>query len=355
MLSLSDTYNRQINYLRVSVTDRCNFRCAYCMPPEGVPWRPHAEILRFEEIAAVVRAAAALGISKVRLTGGEPLVRAGIVELVALLAAIPGLDDLSMTTNGALLARHAADLRRAGLRRVNVSLDTLDPERFQRITRLGRLADVLAGIAAAQAAGLLPVKLNTVAVRGFNDDELVALAAHTIAEDWHVRFIELMPVGMVEARDREPRAGGACQDIDTPNVLLDTAEHSPEAGFIAVAEIKARIEAALGVLTPARPTVGNGPARYYRLTGARGTIGFISPVSEHFCNQCNRLRLTADGHLRPCLLADGELDLRTPLRQGASQADIQALFRQAIQAKPQGHRLAEQVRPQVRAMSQIGG
>ncbi len=354
MFGLSDAYNRRINYLRLSVTDRCNFRCVYCLPPEGVPWRPHAEILRFEEIAAVVRAAAALGISKVRLTGGEPLVRAGIVELVAMLAAIPGLDDLSMTTNGALLARHAADLRRAGLRRVNVSLDTLDAGRFQRITRLGRLEDVLAGIAAAQEAGLLPVKLNTVAVRGFNDDELVTLAARTIGEDWHVRFIELMPVGL-GGSGQEARAGGACQDVDTPNVLRDAAEHSPEAGFIAVAEIKARIEAALGVLTPARPTVGNGPARYYRLAGARGTIGFISPVSEHFCDQCNRLRLTADGHLRPCLLADGELDLRTPLRQGASQADLQALLRQAIQAKPQGHRLAEQVWPQVRAMSQIGG
>jgi cyclic pyranopterin phosphate synthase len=271
MLSLSDTYNRRINYLRLSVTDRCNFRCVYCLPLEGVPWRPHAEILRFEEIAAVVQAAAALGISKVRLTGGEPLVRAGIVELVAMLAAIPGLDDLSMTTNGALLARHAADLRRAGLRRVNVSLDTLDPERFQRITRLGRLADVLAGIAAAQEAGLLPVKLNTVAVRGFNDDELVALAAHTIGEDWHVRFIELMPVGLVSS-GQEARAGGACQDVDTPNVLLETVEHSPETGFIAVAEIKARIEATLGALTPARPTVGNGPARYYRLEIGRAHV-----------------------------------------------------------------------------------
>ena len=324
-----DNFNRPISYLRISVTDRCNLRCVYCMPPEGVPWRSHDEILRYEEIGLIVQAAASLGISKVRLTGGEPLVRLGFVELVRMLARVPGIDDLAMTTNGTLLARYAAELAEAGLKRVNVSLDTLQPERFRQITRGGDLEAVFEGIAAARDAGLVPLKINTVLVRGLNDDEVVDFARLTLEGDWHVRFIELMPLGANAAW-----AGD---------------------GYVAVDEVRRRIEDAWGELVPAKVGVGNGPARYYRLPGAVGTIGFISPISEHFCYQCNRLRLTADGRLRPCLLSDYEIDLRTPLRQGAGLAEVRELLIHSIGAKPERHHLDESVSPRERAMSEIGG
>jgi cyclic pyranopterin phosphate synthase len=324
-----DNFNRPISYLRVSVTDRCNLRCVYCMPPEGVPCRSHEEILRYEEIELIVRAAASLGISKVRLTGGEPLVRLGSVELVRMLARIPGIDDLAMTTNGTLLARHAAELAEAGLKRVNVSLDTLQPKRFRQITRRGDLAAVLEGIAAAREAGLVPLKVNTVVLRGLNDDEVVDFARLTLEGDWHVRFIELMPLGANTAW-----AGD---------------------GYVPAGEVRRRIEDALDELVSAKVGVGNGPARYYRLPGAVGTIGFISPLSEHFCYQCNRLRLTADGRLRPCLLSDYEIDLRTPLRQGADLAGIRELLIRSIRSKPERHHLNESVTPRKRAMSEIGG
>ncbi|MBM4465532.1 MAG: GTP 3',8-cyclase MoaA [Chloroflexi bacterium] len=346
-----DSFNRSISYLRVSVTDRCNLRCVYCMSAEGVPWRPHDEVLRYEEIETVVRAAAELGIGKVRLTGGEPLVRLGMVDLVAMLARIPGLDDLAMTTNGILLARYAEELRAAGLRRVNVSLDTLRSERFRRITRLGELSDTLEGIAAAKQAGLVPVKVNTVVIRGLNDDEVVDFARLTYAPppasaphspqlwgvrgarggggEWHVRFIEVMPLG-----NNADWAGN---------------------GYVPMSEVRERIEEELGELIPARLGDGSGPARYYRLPGAQGTIGFITPISEHFCYQCNRLRLTADGKLRPCLLSDYEIDLRTPLRRGATIEDIKHLIAEAVHAKPERHHLSEQVIPRGRAMSEIGG
>jgi cyclic pyranopterin phosphate synthase len=327
-----DAYNRPISYLRVSVTDRCNLRCIYCMPPEGAPWRPHEEILRYEEIETVVRAATELGISKVRLTGGEPLVRLGIVDLVRNLAHIPGVDDLAMTTNGILLSRYAVALADAGLQRVNISLDTLRPERFRRITRLGRLEDVLAGMEAAQRAGLEPVKINTVVIRGMNDDEAVDLARKTTEAGWNVRFIELMPVGNGVLAD-----GGWRERVVTAG------------------EIRPKIEAVLGELEPAKVSVGGGPARYYRLPGARGTLGFITPISEHFCYRCNRLRLTADGQLRPCLLSDYEINLRTPLRQGADVDQIKGLLLKGIESKPMQHHLDEWKRPENRVMSEIGG
>jgi cyclic pyranopterin phosphate synthase len=327
-----DACNRPISYLRVSVTDRCNLRCVYCMPPEGVSWRSHEEILRYEEIETVVRAAAELGISKVRLTGGEPLVRPGVADLVQMLADIPGVDDLAMTTNGTFLSRYAADLAEAGLRRVNVSLDTLRPERFRRITRLGRLEDVLAGMEAAREAGLEPIKINTVVIRGMNDDEAVDFAQKTVSEAWNVRFIEFMPVGNGEFAD------GRWQEK-----------------VVTAAEIRQQIEAALGVLEPAKVSAGSGPARYYRLPGASGTLGFITPISEHFCYRCNRLRLTADGQLRPCLLSDYEIDLRTPLRQGADVAQIEALLLKGIESKPVRHHLDECQMPENRVMSEIGG
>ena len=328
-----DAYNRPISYLRISVTDRCNLRCVYCMPEEGVAWRPHQAILRYEEIETIVRGAAELGISKLRLTGGEPLVRLGIVDLVHILAAIPGIDDLAMTTNGIRLGDHAVDLAAAGLHRVNVSLDTLDRERFRLITRCDRLHDVLAGVQAARAAGLSPIKINSVVTRGLNDEEVVALAARTLDTGWwNIRFIELMPVG----------------DRHSP-------EESWETRSVPASEIRQRIERALGPLEPAGMTAGNGPARYYRLAGAKGTIGFITPISDHFCYKCNRLRLTADGLLRPCLLSDQELDLRTPLRQGASVDDIKALITRGISQKPMRHHIGERIRAMGRNMSEIGG
>ncbi len=327
-----DAYSRAINYLRVSVTDRCNLRCTYCMPPEGIPWMAHEQVMRFEEIALVVRAAAELGISRVRLTGGEPLVRAGIVDLVRILAGIPGVEDLSMTTNGVLLTRYARNLAEAGLDRVNISLDTLRPDRFAAMTRCGKVEEVLAGIAAAHDAGLEPVKVNSVVIRGQNDDDVVELARKTFEPGWHVRFIEWMPVGETAPED------------DAWRHKVVTAE-----------EMKRRIEGELGGLEPVDGTVGSGPARYYRLHNARGTIGFITPVSEHFCYHCNRLRLTADGQLRPCLLSDNEVDLRTPLREGANLEQLKSLILQAIEIKPLQHRLNEYGHPENRVMSQIGG
>lgn len=330
-MTCTDACNRPISYLRVSVTDRCNLRCVYCMPPQGVPLRSHADILRYEEIERVVRAAAELGITKVRLTGGEPLVRLGIVELVAMLARIPGVDDLAMTTNGILLSRFAHELAQSGLKRVNVSLDTLQADKYARITRGGRLEDVLAGIESAQRAGLAPLKINTVVVRGLNEDEVIEIARLTLTRDWHVRFIEMMPLNE------------------------DSSCSSYGDGLVSNEETRARISAALGPLMPADTVQGNGPAAYYRLAGAVGTVGFISPVSEHFCGQCNRLRLTADGQLRPCLLSDQELDIKALLRRNASDEELRDCLRRAIQAKPSGHHLNEQVRPHSRAMSQIGG
>jgi cyclic pyranopterin phosphate synthase len=288
--------------------------------------------LRYEEIETVARAAAKLGISKVRLTGGEPLVRLGIVDLVRMLACIPGVDDLSMTTNGILLSRYAADLAEAGLRRVNVSLDTLRPERFRCITRLGRLEDALAGMEAARQAGLEPVKINTVVMRGINDDEVVDLARKTMEAEWNVRFIEWMPVGS--------------------NVMVEGNWHER---IVTGQEIHQRIESALGTLEPVQVSTGGGPARYYRLPGVEGTVGFITPISEHFCYHCNRLRLTADGQLRLCLLSDRESDLRTPLRQGADVAQIKVLLRKGIENKPLQHHLDECHSAEKRVMSEIGG
>jgi cyclic pyranopterin phosphate synthase len=328
-----DAYNRPISYLRISVTDRCNLRCIYCMPEDGVPWRPHDEVLRYEEIETIVCAAAELGITKVRLTGGEPLVRLGIVDLVRKISRIPGIDDLAMTTNGVLLARYAEDLAAAGLHRVNISLDTLDADRFRRITRCGELAGVLDGIRAARKARLDPIKINTVVIRGLNDDEVVDLAAKTFEADWwNIRFIELMPVG---------------------NGRLMTGDW--EEKVVTAREVRERIEAALGNLEPARMRTGNGPARYYRLPDAQGTVGFITPISEHFCYRCNRLRLTADGQLRPCLLCDQEIDLRTPLRHGATVDEIKTLIGEGINRKPMRHHLSEHLHPEGRAMSEIGG
>lgn len=325
MTGLSDSFQRPINYLRISVTDRCNLRCIYCMPPDGISPIHRDDVLSFEEIYKVVQVASELGITKVRLTGGEPLVRTGLVNLVAMLRTIDALDDISLTTNGVLLGRYAEDLKKAGLKRVNVSLDTLQPEKFERISRCGQLEAVLDGIAAAHKVGLQPVKINTVVMRDINDDELLDFA-HKSQEGWHVRFIELMPFSQVEM---------------------------PDSSFISVAEIQQRLSV-LGKLEPCRPSVGNGPARYFKLPGAKGSIGFISPVSEHFCFNCNRLRLTADGKLRPCLLSDEEIELRPALQQPTTSA-LKEMIEKAVTSKPQSHCLAEGLSPKGRPMTQVGG
>jgi len=285
----------------------------------------HGDVLRYEEIDLVARAAAELGITKLRITGGEPLVRAGLTDLVAMLAGIKGIDDISMTTNGVLLERYASGLKKAGLHRVNISLDSLRPERFHKITRIGKLDDVLSGIEAAREAGLNPVKINMVVIRGTNDDEISHFALLTLSDAWHVRFIEFMP-------------------------FIENGKNNRY--LVPVSEIMERIEA-LGKLEPSLPN-GVGPAKYYRFPGAKGTIGFISPVTECFCQACNRMRLTADGKLRPCLFSDDEIDLRGPLRQGAGVEEIKRLIRRAVAAKPERHKLMTGVTCE-RFMSQIGG
>ena len=338
MTGTSDTFNRPINYLRISVTDRCNLRCIYCLPPEGVSMLKHEDILTYEEIATIVKLAARLGISKLRLTGGEPLVRLNLPELVTMLAKIDGIDDISLTTNGILLKDFAAQLKQAGLKRVNVSLDSLKPDKFERITRLGKLSDVLQGIEAAKASGLNPVKINMVVMRGTNDDEIVDFANKTITEGWHVRFIELMPF----IADNPPEAHSA------------TDQSKAHSQFVPASEIKERLYI-LGKMEPFRHIAGNGPADYFRFPRSEGSVGFITPVSQHFCFSCNRLRLTAEGALRPCLLSDREIDLRQPLRSGASPEKLTQIIREAIETKPKEHQLSKGAKPHKRFMSQVGG
>lgn len=325
MTGLLDSSQRPINYLRISVTDRCNLRCIYCMPPEGVDHLLHEDVMRYEEIFRVAQAAAALGMNRLRLTGGEPLVRAHLTRLVEMLSNIEGIDDISMTTNGVLLRQHADTLKAAGLDRVNISLDSLDRERYRQITRHDRFADVLDGLAAAQDAGLDPVKVNMVVIRGVNDDEVLGLARRTIEDGWNVRFIEQMPIG-----------------------------EGKKLSFVPTSEVMERLHT-LGELEPCLPKRGNGPAKYFRFSGASGTIGFISPITEHICFNCNRMRLTVDGKLRPCLMSDDEVDLRGALRGGASIEELKGLIQQAVTRKPRGHRLNEGVSPTGRTMSQVGG
>jgi cyclic pyranopterin phosphate synthase len=295
------------------------------MPPEGVPQISHSEILSYEELRTAVGAAAELGIKKIRLTGGEPLIRADFPELVEILSKIEGIQELSLTTNGTLLKSNALALKQAGLSRINVSLDTLKEGEFQHIARLGKLKDVLDGIEAAKEAGFHPVKINTVVMRGINDDEILDFVRMTCEEGWHVRFIELMPFkGLAE--------------------------------FVPSVEVQQCI-GLLGKLEPCPSITGNGPARYYRLAGAKGSIGFISPLTEpSFCSRCNRMRLTPDGKLRPCLLGEDEIDLRTPLRNNASKEELKRLISKAVASKPEHHCLqARNARPVKRKMSQIGG
>lgn len=333
---LIDPFQRSITYLRVSVTDRCNLRCVYCMPEEGIPFLPRREILTLEELARIVRVAAGMGLRRVRLTGGEPLVRNGIVKLVRWIAETPGIEDVSLTTNGMVLASYAHELADAGLRRVNISLDTLDPERFRAVTRHGDLAAVMEGIAAARDAGLSPIKLNVVVMREVNDQEVAEIARTTLEEDWEVRFIELMPF-----MDEQETC------IKDTSLVL---------GFVPTQEVRKQIEEALGPLEPAESVSGAGPARYFRLPGAKGLVGFISPLTEQqFCASCNRMRLTAEGRIRPCLLTDQEVDLKETLRSGGSDDDLRERLLLALGTKPDAHHLGDGNRPRWRKMTQIGG
>ena len=316
---LLDSFGRHIYYLRISVTDRCNLRCIYCMPPEGVPHIPHYEVLSYEEISTIVEIAAELGFTKIRLTGGEPLVRKGLPRLIGMLSQIKGIDEISLTTNGTLLKKHAFELKEAGLERVNISLDTLKAEKYRYITRLGNLEDALDGIEAARDAGLFP-KINAVVMRGINDDEVLDFARLTY-QGWNVRFIELMP-------------------------FTRTAE------FVPAEELRQHIEL-LGSLESYSST-GNGPAEYHRLPGAQGTIGFITPVSKPVCSYCNRMRLTSDGQFRSCLLSDEGIDLKNPLRNHVSRQELKQLMLKGVSSKPEKHHLLDGVYPG-RKMSQIGG
>lgn len=323
-----DRFGRSIHYLRISLTDHCNLRCVYCMP-EDMTFRPNAELMQDDEILTLVHLFANLGFDKIRLTGGEPTVRAHVVDLVRGIAQTSGIRSLSMTTNGILLKRLAAPLAEAGLQRVNISLDTLDPDKFKRLTRWGSLEDVWAGILAAEGAGLQPVKLNGVVVRGYNEQDVVDLARLTLEHAWQVRFIEMMPF-----------AGAT--DLQVHQMI--TAE-----------EMQSIIEAKLGALESANNGELDGEARLFRIPGAQGDIGFISSVTAPFCAACTRARLTADGRLRLCLLREGEVDLLTPLRSGASLEELRQIILDGIWYKPWGHGLAEGLIPMNRVMSEIGG
>ena len=323
-----DRFGRNIHYLRISLTDHCNLRCVYCMP-EDMTFRPNSEMMQDDEIQALVQLFARLGFDKIRLTGGEPTVRANIVSIVRGITATPGIHSVSMTTNGVLLGKLARPLAEAGLQRVNISLDTLDPERFRRVTRWGKLEQVWEGILAAEAAGLTPVKINAVVVRGYNEADVVDLARLTLDHPWQVRYIEMMPFG-------------GATDLQLQQVVK--AE-----------EMQAAISAALGPLEPANRGELDGEARVFRLPGACGEIGFISSVSAPFCAACTRARLTADGRLRLCLLRDKEVDLLTPLRGGASIEDLRQIILDGIWFKPWGHGLAEGEFATNRVMSEIGG
>jgi cyclic pyranopterin phosphate synthase len=332
-----DQHGRTIDYLRISITDRCNLRCLYCMPEEGVSWKPHDTMLSLEEIAHLVAIAAGEGFSRIRLTGGEPLVRLGVVGLVRSLAQTPGVERIAMTTNGILLPKFAEALRDAGLSRVNISLDTLDPAQFTHITRWGNIDDVFAGIDAALRVGFDPVKVNAVVVRSLNQD-LLAFARLSIDRPLHLRFIEYMPVGDPQG---ENSLGWSAQDTIPNEELIGLIDTQAEA-------------AGLGRLIPlneaARPE-GWGPAQYYQFEGALGTVGFISALSRHFCEECNRLRVTAEGELRPCLFSDLEFDVKAALRSGDDDA-VRHILHEALDSKPDEHH--NQVGTG-RLMSQIGG
>ena len=327
MSMLRDQFGRTIEYLRISVTDRCNFRCRYCMPVEGLPWLPKSDILSYEEIREVVTQLAPLGLKRIRITGGEPTIRPQLSTLVRFIHEVPGVEDIALSTNGVKLPELAGELAGAGLNRVNISADSLRADRIVAIARRDLGFEPVAAAQAAQAAGLSPIKLNVVVMRGVNDDEVVDFARLTLDNPWHVRFIELMPVGALEPL---------------------TDEH-----VVPSDEVLSRIQDALGPLTTGGgPARGNGPAAYHQLADAAGSIGVITPMTHTYCGSCNRVRLTADGRLRTCLFGDHEVDLRTPLRAGQP---LEPFVRQALAEKPEAHALLSRRVGGLRALSEVGG
>lgn len=326
---LTDPFDRCLNYLRVSITDRCNLKCLYCMPNSSeFEWLPHDEILRYEEILKIVAIGVRLGISKVRVTGGEPLVRKGVYEFLEELSRIPGIADLSLTTNAVLLAPNLKRLRNAGVRRLNISLDTLKKEKYRRITGIDGFDRVWRAIMAAHDEGFSPIKINAVAMNGVNDDELADLARLSLSYPFHIRFIEYMPIGD--------------HHLDTGKRLL-------------APEIMARLET-IAPLTPVAADLHDGPAERFRFPGAPGEIGVIRPLSHHFCSRCNRLRLTASGHLRPCLLSDRTENLKAALRSGCTETELERLILKAVRFKPRRHTVDGEDGPPIHSvMSSIGG
>ena len=324
-----DQYKREINYLRISLTDRCNLRCVYCMPLDGLTFLPQENLLSAEEIAAVVRVAVSAGFRKFRFTGGEPTLRRDLLEIVERVSRIEGVGDLAMTTNGILLHEMAKPLVKAGLRRVNIHLDTLDPKRLAKVMRWGQFDDIWRGIEAAEEAGLVPIKLNAVIARGYNETDVTELARLTLERDWHVRFIEMMPFGT-----------GECSGVAREQ-------------YVSNDDVQEWIEDALGPLE-ALPSHLSDESVNYRLPGARGVVGFISPVSSPYCGACNRMRLTADGRLHLCLLNDDEMDIKTQLRKNGPEA-VREILLKAVHQKPMGHRLEQGIFTQDRKMFQIGG
>ena len=327
-MNQTDRYGRKIDYLRISITDRCNLRCTYCMPLDGIPLMKHDDILRYEEIIRLARLAHGLGFTKFRITGGEPLVRKGASHLVRELAHLGENVDLSLTTNGILLARYAEDLKAAGLRRINISLDTLNEEKFKRISRFGLFNEVMSGIHRAIEVGFDPVKINVVVMRGINDDEILDFVELTRDHPLWIRFIELMPFSRNNWRDED---------------------------FVSADEIRKRIEERYHLIEAIRPHA-SAAAVDYRVEGHKGRVGFIAPLSRKFCGFCNRLRLTADGYLLPCLHSDIEIDIKTPMRGGASDDELKVILRKAILVKPSGHKLRrDSFGMTKRDMSKVGG
>ncbi len=326
---MKDLFGREINYLRISLTDRCNLRCVYCMPMQGLKFVPTQELLQPDEVEKIVRAAAEVGFTKIRLTGGEPTLRRDIVEVITHIRRVPEIQEVAMTTNGYLLPKLAKPMAEAGLTRLNIHIDALNHQALTKTMRLAKPNKIWAAIQAAEEAGLLPIKLNAVVTRGFNDLDVPALAQLTIKHPWHMRFIELMPLGAP--------AGIALEN------------------FVSTEETIHLIEAKWGPIYPLNGGALDGEARLYRIPGSEGTLGFISPVSNPYCGDCNRMRVTSDGKIRLCLLSDGEIDFRNTLRGRGTHADLVALFQRAVRHKPWGHKLEEGIHPELRTMSQIGG
>jgi cyclic pyranopterin phosphate synthase len=327
--AMQDGFGRRIEYLRISVTDKCNLRCVYCMPVEGLPWLQRKQILDYEEIVTIVQTMAGMGLRRLRITGGEPLVRRDVTDLVRALDGVRGIEDIALSTNGVLLDDMAADLADAGISRINLSLDSLIPERVDSIARrAGSHEKIMAGLDAAEAVGFAPIKINTVVMRGRNDDELEAFARITLDRPWHVRFIEVMPVG--------------------ENLGVSANEYMP------AAEMLGRLRE-IGELEPVPGPPGNGPATYFRFPDALGTVGVITPMSHNYCERCNRMRLTADGKLRPCLFGSIETNLRDPLRAGDA---LEPLIEETLRIKPERHNLVQGSAAGsggLLALSQVGG